>query len=200
MLHNMTEEDWHPAQHNTATVQWIVACLQEVNGLCHFRLPTREKTSRSISSLSAPCSCLGLLLLCLFLLFLSTFCFNFPLYSSISWSYFLHPIIFLLLSVVPQSSCIIFPLSPSSSFPSYFSTSSLFSLLPYSLQFLPLFFLHAARCSVTFVSLCVNSLFVKILFVNNLFVNSLLKASLLTKLRLAGQSARGRRQLRTNAI
>lgn len=74
------------------------------------------------------------------------------------------------------------------------STSSHFSLLPYSFQFLLLFCLHATYCSVRFVSFFVYSS-----FVHSLLPHSSFTAALITKLRLAGRTARGMRQFRSNS-
>ena len=174
-------------------VQWIVARLAEVNGICRFRLPTREETSRCISSLSAPSSCSDLLLPCLFSPFPSLFRFNFPLYSFISWSY----IYFLLFF----SFCLLFPNPPllylhhlllPSSHVSFFYIFALFStapLLQIPPSLLPPRHLLLSQLCVTvclgFICLqfClqfVYSLFLYSLFVCSSFVYSLCVYSLFT--------------------
>jgi hypothetical protein len=102
------------------------------------------------------------------------------LYSSISSFCFLFPIFLLLPSAVPQTSSTTFfhHLLPILPVP---STSSHSSILPYSLQFLPLFCLKLTYCSVSFVCLFVSCLFVNSLVVNNLSVyNLFVKFYLLT--------------------
>jgi len=222
-------EDSHPAQHNKATVQWIVARPTEVNGICLFRLPTRTVHARKHRAVLLPS--LPFLLACIFFyfaffsLFLSLFCFNFPLYSSISCScmYFLLLFFFCLFSPVPlyyisfitffflprmflssTSSRLSLCPTPSNSSLSSLSTpltaQSAFCLCLFKVHLFTVLFVYSSivHCLFVYCSF-VYSLFVSSLFVYSLFVRSSFKAALITKLRLAGRPAHGMRQLRSSS-
>ena len=137
---------------------------------------SREKTSRSISSLSVPSSSLDLLLFCLFSLFLSLFRFNFPLYSFISWSYIYFLLFFFLcLSFFkPPLLYFLYQLLHPSSQVSFFYIFALFStalLLPIPPSLLPSRQLLLSKLGVFFLFTVhlLTALFVYSLFVYSSF-------------------------------